>query len=259
MTVLDKILADKRARLALRSSSELADVTARAVDSAPTRGFLAALQAAAPRTALIAEVKKASPVAGVLKAEFHPDQLGKVYAQAGAHALSVLTDEIYFQGSEQDLQIARAASGLPVLRKDFTVGAYDIYEARAMGADAVLLIAAALTDQELADLHGLANSLGLDALVETHTEAEVERAVRVGASLIGVNNRDLETFQTGFEIGERVLPHIPESAFPVAESAMRTREDVERMVRVGARAVLIGTALSTQDDGGAAVRTLMGW
>lgn len=259
MTVLDKILADKRAKLAQRSVSDLAEMKARAADAAPTRGFLAALKAAGPRTALIAEVKKASPVAGLLKAEFHPAELGYVYAQAGAHALSVLTDEAYFQGSAQDLQLAREASGLPVLRKDFTVGAYDIYEARAMGADAVLLIVAALTDDELAELHGLATSLGLSALVETHTQSEVERAVKVGAPLIGVNNRDLDTFQTGLEIGERVLPHVPATAFPVAESAMRTAEDVQRMVLVGARAVLIGTALSTQEDGGAAVRTLMGW
>ena len=259
MTVLDKILADKRSRLALRSASELMEVKAQAADAPPPRGFLASLRAAAPQTALIAEVKKASPVAGLLKADFNPAELGKVYAQAGAHALSVLTDEAYFQGSTQNLQSAREASGLPVLRKDFTVGAYDIYEARAMGADAVLLIAAALNDEELTEFSSLATELGLDALVETHTEREVDRAAKIGATLIGVNNRDLETFQTGLEIGERVLPSIPEGAFPVAESAMRTPEDVQRMVRVGAKGVLIGTALSTQQDGGAAVRRLMGW
>lgn len=259
--VLDRIFAWKREDLVRRRAAvPEADLRARVADAPPARGFHRALQDAPVPVALIAEVKRASPTAGVLREEFDPVALAEAYRDAGAHCLSVLTDEPHFQGSVADLVAAREASGLPVLRKDFTVDAYDVWEARAMGADAVLLIVNGLSLAQLMEYRELAESMGMDALVETHSEAEAALAVASGASLIGVNNRDLTTFETSVEVGLEVLPRLKgEGRTLVSESALTCAEDVARVASAGARAVLIGSAFSRSADVGAKVREVMAW
>jgi indole-3-glycerol phosphate synthase len=260
VNILDRIFAFKREEVeAQKRRNPLADVKARAADAPPTRGFYHALLHAETKPALIAEVKKASPVKGVLRDNFQPVQIARAYEAAGAHALSVLTDTEFFQGSPEYLRACRDATSLPVLRKDFTVEEYHVYEARAMGADAVLLIAHGLEWPHLADLHALAESIGLDVLLETHTRDEAERAIELGAKLIGINNRDLKTFEVRLEVSEEVLPLLPQPTVGVAESAIRTYEDVARLSKAGAKAVLIGSTFSKSPDVGAKVKEVMGW
>jgi len=259
--VLDQIFAFKREDLTRRQSmvSE-AELRARVADAPPARGFHRALRDAPVTTALIAEVKRASPTAGTLREDFDPVAIATAYRAAGAQCLSVLTDTPYFRGSPADLVAAREASGLPVLRKDFTVDAYDVWEARAMGADAILLIVNGLTDAQLVEYRELAESLGMDALVETHCEEEAARAVASLATLIGVNNRDLATFETSVNVGLRVLPTLTRSgATLVSESALSRPEDIRAVTAAGARAVLIGTAFSRSPDIAAKVREVMSW
>lgn len=236
-TILDKILAQKLNEL----GDNLAEVARRAREAAPPRDFAGALRR--ETVALIAEVKHASPSKGVLIENFDPVALGTTYAQNGAAAISVLTDEQFFQGSLNDLMIVRAAVDVPVLRKDFTIDPYQVYEGRAAGADALLLIVAALEDAQLADLHALIRELGMAALVEVHNEAELERALSINATLIGVNNRDLKTFHEDLGTTGRIAALVPQGVTLVAESAIRSVDDVRTMGELGASAVLVGEGL----------------
>jgi indole-3-glycerol phosphate synthase len=255
-TYLERILAAHRAAAAAdrRDLGVLAD-QARA--AGPTRPFAPALRRK-DGMAVIAEVKRASPSRGALAPFLDPAALARSYQAGGAACLSVLTDEKFFRGSEADLVEARAATELPVLRKDFTVGPADVYDARRMGADAVLLIAAALRRSELQELAGLAATVGLAALVEVHDESEAEIAVEVGADLIGVNQRDLVTFEVDPARAERVAKILPSGVTRVAESGIRDACDVRRLADAGFDAVLVGEALVTAADPEGAVRALLG-
>ncbi len=255
--LLAQIAAHKRAFVdARRQHRPLAEVRAAARDSPPPRDFAAALRG--PGIALIAEIKKASPSAGLIRADFAPAAIARAYARNGAAALSVVTDEAYFLGCDAYLQQARQAVELPVLRKDFTVDAYQVYEARALPADAVLLIAALLDDRQLDDLAGLAAELGLAAVVEVHTASELARAVAVRARIVGVNNRDLRTFATRLETTLELRPRVPREVTLVSESGIRSRQDVVRLAAAGVDAILVGEALMRQPDIGAKVRELLG-
>jgi indole-3-glycerol phosphate synthase len=259
-TILDRILETKRDEIALlRERRTSADLRARAGEMPPTRGFADALRGAAPAVALIAEVKKASPSKGVIRQDFDPVAVARAYHEGGAHCLSVLTDETYFQGSLAYLAVIREAVPLPLLRKDFVLDPLQIYEARVAGADAVLLIVAAVpSPARLAELRHVAETLGMDALVEVHDERELALARESGATLIGVNNRDLHTFAVRLETTEALLPLFPPHALAVAESGIHTRDDVERLQRAGAHAILVGESLMRAEDIAAATRSLLG-
>ena len=226
----------------------------------PPRDFSGALRQrrAGGNTALIAEVKKASPSAGVIRADFDPVQIARAYHAAGADCLSVLTDERFFQGHDKHLPAVKAAVPLPVLRKDFIVDAYQIYEARLLGADAILLIAAALRPDQLKHYQDLAWMLGLTALVEVHTEREMEAALAANATLIGVNSRDLHRFVTDLSVVERLAAMAPPGVTLVAESGLKTVKDVARVARAGAHAILVGETLMRAPDIGDAVKGLLG-
>jgi len=253
-TYLDRILDAHRAAAA-RDRRDLDTLMTQARACQPARGFAAALGASAG-VAVIAEVKRASPSKGVLAADLDPAVMAVAYQDGGAAALSVLTDREFFAGSPEDLAAARAATTLPVLRKDFTVAPADVLDARCMGADAVLLIAAALSPDEMRQLMDLAISVGLDALVEVHDEAEAERALAAGATLIGVNQRDLVTFEVDTDRAERVAKMLPGGVRRVAESGIRDGEDVRRLAAAGFDAVLVGEALVVSADPAAALREL---
>lgn len=247
-TILDRILARKVEDLTgIMRERPQADLEVMIAKADPPRDFAAALRRG-EHVALIAEVKKASPSKGVLIEDFHPVQLGLTYEKYGAAALSVLTDEPFFQGHIEFLPHVHTWVWLPILRKDFIVDPYQVYEARAYGADAILLIVAALADAQMAELHMLAASLGLAVLVEVHDESELERALKIGASLIGVNNRDLKTFQEDLTTTARIARLVPSSVTLVAESAIRSAEDVCRMGELGAHAVLVGEGLVKADS-----------
>lgn len=258
-TYLDRILeAHRAAARADRRSVGALLAEAEQVDGTP-REFRGSLAAVGPGGgAVIAEVKRRSPSKGDLWAGLDPARLAADYERGGARALSVLTDFEWFGGSAEDLRRARAASALPVLRKDFTVDTRDVIDARLMGADCVLLIAAALDSAELADLSGLARDVGLDCLVEVHDEAELERALACGASLVGVNQRDLYTFEVDQARAVRVAEAIPDGVVRVAESGIRGRDDVVALADAGYHAVLVGETLVTAADPEAAVRRLLG-
>lgn len=253
-TYLDAILERHRADAAddVRSIS---DLRREAQAQPPARGFRAAL-AAVDGLGVIAEVKRRSPSKGDLFAGLDPTTLAADYERGGATCLSVLTDEESFGGSEADLQSARAGCTLPVLRKDFTVAERDVLDARIMGADAVLLIAAALDDAELRDFHALATEVGIDALVEIHDEAELERAQAVGATLIGVNQRDLVTFAVDHDRATRMAKLFPDDVVSVAESGVRGPDDAASLARAGFDAVLVGESLVTSGDPAAGVASL---
>jgi indole-3-glycerol phosphate synthase len=253
-TYLDRILAAHRARVAA-DVRDIAPLVAEARAQSAPRGFTAALRATSG-LGVIAEVKRRSPSKGDLAAGLDPASLAQAYERGGATCLSVLTDSEFFGGSPADLGAARAATALPVLRKDFTVGAVDVCDARIMGADAVLLIAAALDDDELGELHTLALDVGLDALVEVHDEGELERAVAAGAQLIGVNQRDLVTFAVDNDRAVRVGRAIPDTVVRVAESGVRGPDDAAALAAAGFDAVLVGELLVTSGDAEAAVAAL---
>jgi indole-3-glycerol phosphate synthase len=250
---LDRIL-DAHRRAAAADTRSLDELVARARACPPTRRFAAAL--GTRPFSVIAEVKRRSPSKGPLAPDLDPVLLAKTYEAAGAACLSVLTDVEFFGGSVDDLQAARSATALPVLRKDFTVAPADVCDARIMGADAVLLIAAALDDAELADLHALAVDVGLDALVEVHDEPELDRALAVGATLVGVNQRDLLTFQVDTARAARMAAAMPAGVLAVAESGIRGGEDARRLADAGYRAILVGETLVTADDPAAALVAL---
>lgn len=257
--VLQKILARKVEEVAgRRARRPLAEVAARARDTAPARGFAAALEAkiAAGHAAVIAEVKKASPSKGVLRADFDPAAIAADYARGGAACLSVLTDVDFFQGHDDYLVQVRAACALPVLRKDFTIDEYQVYEARALGADAVLLIVAALDDARLGGLCELAMGLGLDVLVEVHDADELERALQTASPLIGINNRNLRSFEVSLETTLDLKEAVPNDRRLVTESGILAREDVARMRAAGVHAFLVGEAFMRASSPGAALRAL---
>jgi indole-3-glycerol phosphate synthase len=254
---LTEICETKRAEVAARKAgASLADLDALAAAQTPPRGFRAALEAA-PGFALIAEIKKASPSKGLIRADFHPADHARAYAQGGAACLSVLTDAPYFQGHEDYLVAARAACPLPVLRKDFMVDPWQVAEARAIGADAILIIVAALDDGAMAEIEAAAIERGMDVLVEVHDEAEMARAARLRSRLIGVNNRDLKRFVTDLGTTERLAPLAPEGALLVSESGIESHADLVRLAACGARAFLVGESLMRQPDVAAATRELL--
>ncbi len=246
MTYLDKILAAHR-EVAGADDRQLDLLVERAAGMPPPRGFRQAL-IDCDGLAVISEVKRRSPSKGDLNPELDPAQWALSYERGGAACLSILTDRQFFGGSPADLQAAREAVSIPVLRKDFTVSAHDVVDARLMGADAVLLIVAALDDAELADFHRLALELGLDVLVETHDEAEVERALSIGATLVGVNQRDLVTFSVDTERAVRVAGALPSGVVRVAESGITGPGDIPPLWAAGFTAVLVGESLVRSDD-----------
>lgn len=258
--VLEKINAVKRTRVAARKAeTPLSDVEALAKQASAPRGFAKALahKAAKGDYALIAEIKKASPSAGLIRPHFDAAALAISYARAGAACLSVLTEEDHFQGSDVYLQEARDASGLPVLRKDFMLEPYQVAEARALGADCILLIMAALDDTLAQELESYAFELGLDVLVEVHDEAEFDRAMALTSPLIGVNNRNLKTLAIDLGTTERLAKRLPSDRVLVAESGLKTPADLARMANAGAQRFLIGESLMREEDVEAATRTLL--
>ncbi|MGH8090209.1 MAG: indole-3-glycerol phosphate synthase TrpC [Rudaea sp.] len=252
--ILHRILARKADEVRERREHAAFDtLRAQALAAPATRGFAATLRAkiAAGKPAVIAEVKKASPSQGVIRADFRPADIARSYAAGGAACLSVLTDVDFFQGTDAYLQQARAACALPVLRKDFVIDEYQVYEARALGADCILLIVAALDDAQLVEFSALAHELGMDVLVEAHDAAELDRALRTEAALIGINNRDLRTFATSLDTTLDLRSRVPADRLLVTESGIHTSADVARMRAAGVNAFLVGEAFMRAEDPGA--------
>jgi len=258
-TVLDRILAHKRLEVMARQVAvPLADLVIRARETSAPRNFTAALttRIEAGEAAVIAEVKKASPSKGLIRPNFDPVAIARSYAAAGAACLSVLTDEQFFQGSDQYLLAVRAAAALPTLRKDFVVDAYQLTEARALGADCILLIVAALEPEQLRDYYAMALDLGLEVLIEVHDRAELEHCLALAPKLIGINNRDLKTFETRLATTYDLLAQIPNDIIVVTESGIHERAQVTEMRARGVNAFLVGEAFMRELDPGAALRRL---
>ena len=259
--ILARILERKREEIAAGArAAPLAEMRRRAADAPPPRGFRAAIEAeiGEGRPAVIAELKRASPSRGVIRRDFDPSRIAAGYERGGAAALSVLTDRDFFQGAPDHLRAARAATALPALRKDFLIDPWQVHEARAMGADCVLLIVAALDDVLLRELAELAGELRLDTLVEVHDEAELDRALRVPAPLIGINNRDLRTFETSLATTERLAPRIPADRRTVTERGIASRDDVAGLRAHGGHAFLVGEAVMSAPDPGERLAALFG-
>jgi indole-3-glycerol phosphate synthase len=251
--ILERILATKRDEVAqAQTQRSLPEIRRDAENRRDVRDFVGAISNKLTRDhpAVIAEIKKASPSRGVLRPQFDPAEIAASYAANGAACLSVLTDAQYFQGSLQDLVVARASSGLPVLRKDFVVGAYQIFQARASGADAVLLIVGALSNAQLLDYEAIATTLGMAVLAEVHDATEVRRALRLKTPLIGVNNRNLRSFETSLQTTLDLLPQMPSDRIVVTESGILAPADVTRMRKAGVHAFLVGEALMRAPDPG---------
>ncbi len=256
---LKRICTDTLAEVARRKAlTPLETIRAQAHSAGPTRGFGRRLMdIAAERYALIAEIKKASPSGGLIRPDFDPVALARAYRAGGAACLSVLTDGPHFQGAPEHLRAARAAVDLPVLRKDFMLEPWQIYESRAIGADCVLLIMAALTDERARELEELADSLDMDVLAEVHNREELDRALALQTRLIGINNRNLKTLQTELETTMELAPLVPPDRVLIGESGLRTPEDLARLERAGVRCFLVGESLMRQEDVTAATRALL--
>lgn len=257
--VLRDILRRKREEVReRRGKRSLASLESAITEQSAPRGFARAVQTAAgePRSAVIAEVKKASPSKGVIRPDFDPPQIAASYERGGAACLSVLTDVDFFQGADDYLRAARAACGLPVLRKDFVIDPYQVVEARALGADAILLIVAALEQEQMLELAAAATDVGCDVLVEIHDRAELDRALDVESTLLGINNRDLHTFTSTLDTTFGLLPYVPADRIVVTESAIHTREDVSRMRGAGVHAFLVGEAFMRAEEPGEKLREL---
>jgi indole-3-glycerol phosphate synthase len=260
--VLTRICNDTRAEVAARKTKRPVEALKQeiATRADPPRGFGQALKEATVhgRYGLIAEIKKASPSGGLIRSDFDPATLARCYQQGGATCLSVLTNERYFQGSNEDLKAARAAVTLPVLRKEFILDPWQIYESRAIGADCILLIMAALSDNQARELEALARAMDMDVLAEVHDRRELERALGLETSLIGINNRNLKTLQTDLAVTEELAPLVPPDRFLVAESGIRHTDDLRRLSAVGPQCYLVGESLMRQDDVVSATRALLG-
>lgn len=258
--ILNRILETKRAEVAARKATvPLSDLDARIAEQTKPRGFRAALDArAATGYALVAEVKKASPSKGIIREDFDPEAHARAYQAGGATCLSVLTDEAWFQGADAYLETARAACDLPVLRKDFMVDPWQVPESRSIGADAILLIMAAIDDVLLAEIEASALECGMDVLVEVHSQAEMDRALKLKSRLIGVNNRDLRTFTVDFARTYELVSKAPKDCTFVAESGLMTRADLDAMAEHDIKCFLIGEALMRAPDVEAATRVLVG-
>jgi indole-3-glycerol phosphate synthase len=257
--ILKKILQTKQAEIALRSKTRsLAQLREQAAQADKPRGFYQALlnKVQAKQAAVIAEIKKASPSKGVIRANFEPVNIAQSYEHGGAACLSVLTDAPYFQGHEDYLQAARAACSLPVIRKDFIVHEYQVTEARAINADCILLIVAALEDSQMAELYAQATELGMDVLIETHDRAELERALALQPPFLGINNRNLRTFETSLRTTLDLLPYIPSNTLLVTESGIHTQADVQLMREHEVNAFLVGEAFMRAPDPGTELKQL---
>ena len=248
MSILERIVAAKRAEIS--AAKRPVDVKS----APPVRDFIAALRAKRP--AVIAEIKRASPSKGVLRQDFDPAAIAKSYEEAGAACMSVLTDREFFQGAPEHLSAARAACKLPALRKDFIIDPYQVYEARALGADCILLIVACLDDAQLGELEALAHRLGMAVLVEVHDAEELERGLKLKTPLLGINNRNLRTFETRLETTLALLPRVPPERIVVTESGVLAPADVARMRASGVHTFLVGEAFMRAPDPGAALQTL---
>ena len=258
--ILAKICADKRQHIArCKEQHPLAALETAAKDADAPRGFAAALSGASENggLALIAELKKASPSKGLIRSDFDPERLARAYESGAAACLSVLTDKPYFDGEDGFLTQARAAVAIPVLRKDFMLDPYQIVEARVLGADCILLIMAALSDAEAAELNSAAQAFGMDVLVEVHDAAELARAIELGAALIGINNRNLKTLEVDLATTEQLLPAIPAGCDVVCESGLNTHADLMRMAKLGVTRFLVGESLMRQDDVALATKVLL--
>ncbi len=257
--ILKKIIARKQEEVAERSQQlGLEQLKMALADASPCRGFVNAIthKIKAGSAGVIAEIKKASPSKGVIRADFHPAEIARSYERAGAACLSVLTDIDFFQGADTYLQQARAACALPVIRKDFFIDPYQVYEARSLGADCILLIAACLSDQQMRDLNDLAQALGMDVLIEVHDAEELQRALPLNNRLIGINNRNLRSFEVSLETTLDLLVQIPDDRLVVTESGIHTRDDVKRMRDSQVNTFLVGEAFMRADDPGAKLAEL---
>ncbi|OHV12299.1 indole-3-glycerol phosphate synthase TrpC [Kushneria phosphatilytica] len=258
-TILQRIITRKHEEIEVRKREiDTATMRARAENAGRPRGFVTTLDTRilAGDPAIIAEIKKASPSKGVIRPDFDPVAIAQSYQAGGAACLSVLTDRDYFQGEEAYLAAARDACRLPVLRKDFMVDPWQVFEARAMGADCILLIVAALDDGRMRELHQLAHELGMDVLVEVHDQEELERALALNLTLVGINNRDLRTFETRLDTTFELLAHVPDNVTVVTESGIATHRDVQRMREQNVNAFLVGERFMREEEPGAALREL---
>jgi indole-3-glycerol phosphate synthase len=256
--ILDDIIANKKEELAAtKRRFSLSDIKARAADAGPTRSFGKALSTGT-RIHLIAEVKKASPSKGIIRDDFEPVKIARIYEESGASCLSVLTEKTFFQGDLEYIGMIRKAVGLPLLRKDFIIDEYQIFEARAAGADAMLLIAACLEKQQMVDFLGIAGGQGLDVLVESHTYRELDKSLLAGAVLVGINNRDLTTFDVSLQTTLDLLKDIPDDRIVVSESGIKTRDDVIMLEKAGVDAILVGESLMREKDIGKKTKGLLG-
>jgi len=256
--ILDDIIASKKEELAAaKRQFSFSDMKNRAADAGPIRGFGKALSSGTG-IRLIAEVKKASPSKGVIREDFDPVAIAKVYEESGASCISVLTEQQFFQGKLEYLGAIRRVAGLPLLRKDFIIDEYQIFEARAAGADAILLISACLEKNQMADYLGVADRLGLDVLVESHAYSELNKSLLAGATVVGINNRDLKTFSVSLQTTLDLLNDIPEDRIVVSESGIWSHDDVAMLEKAGVDAILVGESLMQEKDIGRKLKDLMG-